>query len=108
MSVVIATPQFSERDVLRENYETPTKNMVKLLYDFADHFINTYVIDLFEYGEEYDAEFDTKYSLNGHINPMSYLYTAQIIDSYIDYIIRHNPQEFKYAGLINSGIEFNK
>ena len=82
--------------------------MVKLLYNFADHFKNTYVIDLFEYGEEYDAEFDAKYSLNGHINPMSYLCTAQIIDSYIDYIIRHNPQEFKYAGLINSGIEFNK
>lgn len=42
------------------------------------------------------------------MNTMGYIYTAEIIDSYIDYIIRQNPAEFKYAGLINSGVDFVK
>lgn len=28
------------------------------------------------------------------------------IDSYIDYIIRHNLEDFKYIGLINSNIDY--
>ena len=37
---------------------------------------------------------------------MGYIFTAELIDSYIDYLVRHNPEEFKYAGFINSGIKF--
>ena len=29
------------------------------------------------------------------------IFTAKMIDSYIDYIIRHNPKDFKYVGFIN-------
>ena len=54
----------------------------------------------------YDKEFKKKYYLNGHMNPMGYILTANLIDSYIDYIIRTNPADFKFAGLIGSGIEY--
>ena len=84
------------------------ENLNKLLNDFSNHFENTYVINLYDYGTCYDEDFRKQYYLNGHMNPMGYIYTAEIIDSYIDYIIRQNPEEFKYVGLINSGIEYVK
>lgn len=93
---------------MRVGLEETTDKMIKLLYDFSDFFDNTYVIDLYKYGTVYDTDFKSKYYLAGHMNPMGYIYTAEIIDSYIDYIIRHNPQEFKYAGLINSGVDWIK
>ena len=96
------------KDVTREGYEEPANKMRSFLYDFAKHFSNTYVIDLLEYGSEYDHEFRKNYFLSGHLNPMGYIYTAEVIDSYIDYIIRHNPDDFRYSGLINSGIKFVK
>ena len=82
--------------------------MTGLLTYFAEHFDNTYVIDLYQYGEDYDAAFDKQYALNGHMNPMGYMYTAEVIDSYIDYIIRTNPDDFKYVGLINTSIQYTK
>lgn len=86
--------------------EEIAKNMLNLLNDFAEHFSNTYVLDLFNNAETFDREFDEKYTLNGHMNPMGYMHFAEIIDSYIDYIIRQNPGDFRYAGLINSGIKY--
>ena len=91
-----------------ENRNKIAENLNGLLYDFSDYFNNVYVIDLYKYGSCYDDEFRKKYFLNGHLNPMGYIYTAKIIDSYIDYIIRQNPSDFKYCGLINSGIEYIK
>jgi hypothetical protein len=71
-----------------------TKGMINALYALAEHFDNSYVIDLYEYGPLYDAEFKSKYFLHGHMNPMGYILTANLIDSYIDYIIRKNPDDF--------------
>lgn len=93
-------------DCRGEKSETIAKNMLNVLNDFAEHFSNTYVLDLFNNSETFDREFDEKYMLNGHMNPMGYMHFAEIIDSYIDYIIRQNPNDFKYAGLINSGIKY--
>ena len=76
------------------------------MYDLAEHFSNSYVIDLYKYGEVYDNNFRNNYYLYGHLNPMGYIYTARIIDSYIDYIIRQNPRDFVNAGLIGTGIEY--
>ena len=84
------------------------KQMTNLLIDIAGKFQNVYVLNLYEYGCCYDEEFKEKYYLNGHMNPMGYIYTAEIVDSYIDYIIRHNSNDFKYVGLINSGIKYVK
>ena len=84
--------------------EEKTQGMIKALYDIANYFDNSYVINLYKYGPIYDEAFKKKYFLYGHMNPSGYIFTAKIIDSYIDYIIRHNPDEFKTAGFIGTGI----
>ncbi len=83
-----------------------TQGMIRALYDMADYFDNAYVIDLFQYGPTYDEKFKEHFYLYTHLNPSGYLLTAQLVDSYIDYIIRHNPDDFKNVGLINSGKKY--
>ena len=68
----------------------------------AAFFENTYVIDLCTWLPPYDKAFDARYSLNGHLNPMGYVFTAKVIASYMDYIIRHNMQAFRQAGFIGT------
>ncbi|MBR3895005.1 MAG: SGNH/GDSL hydrolase family protein [Clostridia bacterium] len=87
----------------KPNREEKLQQMRKLLYDLADHFDNAYVIDLYQYGPVYDRAFKNQYFLHGHMAPIGYVLTAELIDSYIDYIIRHNPEDFKYVGFINYG-----
>ena len=41
-----------------------------LLYDFAEKFDNTYVIDLLKYAPTNDEKFKENFYLNGHMNPM--------------------------------------
>ncbi|MBQ3065382.1 MAG: SGNH/GDSL hydrolase family protein [Clostridia bacterium] len=77
-----------------------------LLYKMADFFENSYVIDLYQYGPVYDERFREHYYLYNHLSPAGYLLTARLIDSYIDYIIRHNPQDFKYTGFIGTEIRY--
>ena len=77
-----------------------------VLYALAEYYDNCYVIDLYKYGPKYDERFSKHFNLNGHLNPMGYIFTAKMIDSYIDYIIRHNPDDFKNVGFINTGIKY--
>lgn len=83
-----------------------TQVMVKLLYDFAEHFSNSYVIDLYQYGPVYDSKFEENFYLHTHMNPSGYILTAQLIDSYIDYIVRHNPKDFAEISFVNSDITY--
>lgn len=76
-----------------------------VLYGLAKHFDNSYVIDLYRYGPPYDKEFKDKFYLHNHLNPSGYLLTAQLIDSYIDYIIRHNPNDFKQIAFVGKNVE---
>ena len=76
----------------------------RLLYDFAKKFDNTYVIDLLKYAPQYDDKFKEKFYMRGHLNPMGYLLTAKMTASYIDYIIRHNIDDFKEVGFIGTDL----
>ncbi len=76
----------------------------QLMYDLAKLFDYTYVIDLNEYGPVYDAEFDKSFFLGGHMNPMGYILTAKMVMSYIDYIVRHNMEDFSQVGFIGKGV----
>jgi len=71
--------------------EDKTLDTRELLYSFAKHFDNAYVIDLYQYGPVYDDKFKKNFYMYGHLNPSGYILTAKIIDSYIDYIVRKNP-----------------
>lgn len=83
-----------------------TEGMINALYALSKHFDNSYVINIYEYGPVYDDEFREKYYLHGHMNPMGYIFTAKLIDSYIDYIIRTNPSDFRNVGFIGTDIEY--
>ncbi len=87
--------QTPEHEVLEDKHR-------ELLYDMAEAFRNTYVIDLREYAPVYDEEFRRRFYLRGHLNPMGYKLTADMIMSYIDYIIRHNMSDFAQSGLIGT------
>ena len=75
-----------------------------LLYDFAKKFDNTYVIDLLKYAPKYDEKFHKNFYMLGHMNPMGYILTAKMTASYIDYIIRHNMEDFKEIGFIGTDL----
>lgn len=76
----------------------------ELMYAFAKKYPNTYVIDIFEYGVPYDEAFKKQFFMLGHMNPMGYLFTAKVLASYIDYIIRHNPEDFNEIGFIGTDL----
>ena len=65
------------------------------LYALAKYFSNAYVIDLYRYGPTVHAGFREAFYLYGHLNPMGYLLIGKMVDSYIDYLIRHNPDDFR-------------
>ena len=92
----------------RDDRTEITNAMIDLLYKMTAIFENSYVIDLYKYGPLYGKEFRARFFLHGHMTPDGYLFTAELVDSYIDYIIRHNPKDFKQVGFINSGIAHDK
>ena len=70
-----------------------------LMYELADYFTNSFVIDLGKYAPEYDEEVKLNYYVGGHLSTSGYYLTSKMIMSYTDYIIRHNTQAFRAAGL---------
>ena len=86
--------------------EDKVPGMIELLYQIAEKFENCYVIDLYKYGPDFDDEFNKNFNLLGHHNPMGYIVLARLVDSYIDYIIRHNPEDFMHVGFINTDIKY--
>ncbi len=76
----------------------------KLMNDIAAKNEFVYVIDLYKYAPVYDEEFKKHFYLGGHLNAGGYLVTAKMVMSYIDYIVRHNYEDFIQAGFIGKGV----
>lgn len=70
-----------------------------LLHTLAEKFENTYVLDLRTYAPCYDEKFHENFYLHGHLTATGYRLTAEMVMAYIDYIIRKNPEDFKYIGV---------
>lgn len=85
-----------------ENNREIKKAHSDLLYAIAEYFDNTYIIDLFKYSPVHNEEFKKHFYMRNHLNPMGYKLTADIIASYIDYIIRHNTRAFKEVAFIGT------
>lgn len=77
-----------------------------LMYKFTDVFSNCYVLDIAQYGPVYDEEFKDRFFMGGHMNPCGYAFTAQMVASYIDYIIRHNIKDFEQVGFIGTDLKY--
>jgi len=74
----------------------------ELLYQMADIFDYTYVLDFRKYAPKYVGDFREKFFLGGHMNAAGYLLTAHMVESYIDYIIRHNMEDFKQIAFVGT------
>ena len=86
----------------QEMHERVNGELRDLLCDFAKIFPNTYVLDLFRYAPVYGAEFKKMFFNGGHMNPMGYAFTARVMASYVDWIIRKNPADFSEVGFIGT------
>ena len=86
-------------------YPEKRKKHRDLLEEMTRFFDRTYLIDLFTYAPEYDEEFKKKFFL-GHMTPTGYVLTARMIESYIDYIIRKNPEDFAQVGFIGTDLYY--
>ena len=80
------------------------KRHKEILEKFCQIFDNTYLIDLFTYAPEFDAEFEKRFYMGGHMTPAGYSLTAKMMESYIDYIIRKYPDDFKQVGFIGTDL----
>lgn len=88
----------------KERFVTCAKQQREVLYALAELFENTYVLDLFEYAPPFDEEFHKTFFLHGHMAPTGYYVFAKIIASYVDYLVRKNPKDFKLTGMINLNV----
>lgn len=78
-----------------------------LLFDMEKLFGEyTYVLDFNTYAPVYDSAFKNQYYLGNHMNPAGYVQTARMVESYIDYIIRHNSADFAKIGFVGSNIDY--
>lgn len=76
------------KDALREE-------LANALIELAEVFEDVYVIDLFKHAPVYDEEFREKFFMYNHMNASGYILTANMIDAYIDFIIRRNLKDFE-------------
>lgn len=74
----------------------------EILHGLAAMFPNCYVLDLRRYAPLYDAEFKRNFFLTGHMNAAGYRLTALMVESYIDYLIRQNPEDFTQVSFIGT------
>lgn len=74
----------------------------EIMYELADMFDYTYVLDFRRYATEYNEDFKKKFFLGGHMNPAGYILTARMVSSYIDFIIRHNMEDFAQIPFIGT------
>lgn len=74
----------------------------QIIRDIADKFEWTYVVDLERYLPPVDDDFRRRFYLGGHLNAAGYLMASRVISSYIDYIIRQNPEDFSQVGFIGT------
>lgn len=88
-----------------EQWDNKRREHAKALYELAEYFDNAYVIDLYQYGPLYDSEYRKHYNLYLHLSASGYLLTAKMVDSYIDYIIRKNPDDFRRVPFIGKGLK---
>ena len=80
----------------------------KLLQEMAGYFSNSYVIDLNRYAPVFDEAFDRRFSMGGHMNACGYLLFSKIVASYVDYIIRHNPDDFREIAFVGTPYRFKR
>lgn len=96
---LVTMPRYDEQD------EAANKH-ANLLRKIATLFDNIYLIDLNAYAPIYDSDFRRKFFVGGHMNAAGYILTAQMITSYIDYIVRHNFEDFSQIAFVGTPYKY--
>ena len=80
----------------------------KVIRQMAEVFENVYVLDIKKYGPDYsnESDFHKRFFLGGHLNAMGYEFTAWMFMTYIDWIVRHNMEDFSQTGFIGTGFNY--
>lgn len=65
-------------------------------------FEKCYLIDLARYSVSFSGTWSDRYSLGGHKNAAGYQYMAYVMNTYIDWIIRNNWEDFKDIALVGT------
>ena len=80
----------------------------EVIRQMPEIFDNVYVIDLGKYGPDYSEGSDirTNFYMGGHLNAAGYQYTAWLMMSYIDWIIRHNMADFSQIAFTGTGLKY--
>ncbi len=100
--IFLVTPPPGGRHAEDEKKEHLRKQFSEEVRRVAEIFSFTYVIDLYRYGPVQTPEYRKYFYLAGHLNAAGYLFTAKLIMSYIDYIIRHNMEDFCQIGFVGT------
>ena len=74
-----------------------------LLYQIAAKYPFVYVLDFERYAPRHDAQFHRYFYMGGHLNAAGYQLTAWQTMTYIDWIIRNNPEDFTQVAFIGKG-----
>ncbi len=93
---LMSMPQGGSFDQLKVDH-------ANLLHDIAAKVPFCYVIDLTRHAPAHDATFNRYFNLGGHLNAAGYMLTAWQTMTYIDWIIRNNPEDFTQAAFIDKG-----
>lgn len=72
------------------------------MYEMAEYFPNSYVIDMGKYGPIMGNDFRDRFFLGGHMNPTGYILVAKMVMSYIDYLVRHHYEDFVQVPFIGT------
>ena len=70
------------------------------LHELAAYFDNTYVLDFRAFGPVQDEEFTRRFYMESHMNALGYRLFAEQFCSYVDYLVRHNPEDFTMVPFI--------
>ncbi len=103
--IFVMTPPIQDGD--EEKRSILYDKVSEFLRKLKDEYKFLYVIDLRKHAPKYDEEFHKKYYCGGHLNAMGYKYTADIVGTYIDFIIRENYEDFNQVAFIGKK-EFNE
>lgn len=93
---LMTAPRQNREDNIEELFD----RHAELLHEMAKLFSNCYVLDFRKYAPVYDEEFRRNFFLNGHMNVQGYRLTALMTESYIDYLMRTYPEDFRQIGFI--------
>ncbi|MBQ9544119.1 MAG: SGNH/GDSL hydrolase family protein, partial [Clostridia bacterium] len=79
----------------------------EFLHQFAEKLGFAYVLDFFNDVPVYDDRFYSRFFMGSHMNAAGYLFTARVMASYIDYIIRSNWDDFVQIPFVRTNF-YNK